>query len=76
VKQEAAVSNQDIRAALVLQRAELLRLVEQARSGALAIGDEPTTRPQDNMDDHVARLLHALDDVESALTQIEEYVRD
>ncbi len=70
------MSHRNARAALVQHRAELVRLMEQARSGALAIGDEPTTRPQDKMDDHVARLLHALDDVESALTQIEEHVRD
>ena len=67
---EAAVSHRNTRAALVQHRAELVRLMEQARSGALAIGDEPKTRPQDNMDDHVARPRHALDDVESALTQI------
>ncbi len=73
---EAAVSDQDIRAALIQQQAELRRLMEQARSGLFTVGDEPHTRTQDNMDEHVRRLQHALDDVEKALKEIDEHNRD
>lgn len=70
---EVAVSDQDIRAALVQKQTELKRLMEQARSGAFTVGDEPQTRTKDNMDEQVARLQHALDDVELALKEIDEH---
>jgi hypothetical protein len=73
---EAAVSDRDIRAALVQQQAELMRLMEQAHSCVFARGDGPKTHTQGNMDDQVAWLQHALDDVESALEQIDEHARN
>ena len=66
----------DLRDALVQKRSELLRLIAQAERGAFSVGDEPNTRTQENMDEHVARLRHALQDVEMAIAEIDEHNAD
>lgn len=53
-------------------RSTLVRLEGEARSGKFTVGDEPATRTPVNMDAQVARIRHAIDDIDAALAEMDK----